>query len=868
MSLDRYRDKRDFSRTSEPRGEATGARQLPFRRFVVGRHRATRVHYDFRLEIDGTLVSWAVPRGPSMEPLAKRRAARTEDHPLEYLDFEGVIPAGEYGGGDAIVWDHGTWDPELDEDPAASIEAGELKLILHGERLEGRFALVRTGVERGKEDWLLIRKREGAVEGWDIAEYPTSILSGRTNEEVAAGVPADVPPMRTLADIDLAGARPAGAPTFVEPMLAIAVDAPFTDPAWLFELKLDGYRVQAVVKDGSVKLWTRKRKDAATYFPAFAAAAPDWIGVHDAVVDGEMVALDTEGRPDFGLLQELTGTRGLGVKRGERTPAEAGADQREGTLMYHAFDLLQLAGRDLTPMPLEARKRLLRLVLREHPAVRYVRHVIGDGEAYHSAVTSQGLEGTMAKLRHSPYEPGTRSGSWLKIKTRHEQELVVIGFEPGQGSHTDLGSVIVATYESDGWRFAGHVGSGIDARARKHLRELIDEDAVETTAVPGVPRSTTARYCQPRHVIRAEFSEWTTDGLLRQAVYKGLEPERDPLTVSRETVEPVSSAKVPIPGPVGDVPADRATPAELAALEALGAGGRWAVGGHELELSNLDKVLFPGVGYTKRDLIRYYASIAPIMLPYLRGRPLNVHRWPDGVGGKTGFWQKQIPSHAPEWVERWDYPEAGRTRSHTYVVADRVATMAWLANQACIDLHPWTSRIPEYWRPTYAYIDIDPGTETTWAELVTLARLYRAALEHLGVRAHPKVTGKRGIQVWIHVEPRYTFDETRDWVGELSRGIGAVVPDLVSWEWSKSDRGGRARLDYTQNSLIKTLVAPYAVRPVPAGAVSAPIEWDELDDRDLGAQRWDLRTILDRVAERGDLFKGVLTDPQTLPPMA
>jgi bifunctional non-homologous end joining protein LigD len=256
------------------------------------------------------------------------------------------------------------------------------------------------------------------------------------------------------------------------------------------------------------------------------------------------------------------------------------------------------------------------------------------------------------------------------------------------------------------------------------------------------------------------------------------------------------------------------------------------------------------------------------MLPYLRERPLNVHRWPDGVGGKTQFWQKQIPARAPEWVARWDYPEAGRTQSHTYVVADRVATVAWLANQACIDLHPWTSRLPDYRRPTYAYIDIDPGSETTWAELVTLARLYRAALDHLDVRGYPKVSGKRGLQVWIHVEPRYSFEETRDWVGALSRGVGAVVPELVSWEWSKSDRGGRARLDYTQNSLIKTLVAPYAVRPVGSAAVSAPIAWEELEDPALHAQRWDLRSILDRVAERGDLFAGVLAEPQVLPPIS
>jgi bifunctional non-homologous end joining protein LigD len=266
--------------------------------------------------------------------------------------------------------------------------------------------------------------------------------------------------------------------------------------------------------------------------------------------------------------------------------------------------------------------------------------------------------------------------------------------------------------------------------------------------------------------------------------------------------------------------------------------------------------------------VRYYTTIAPAILPYLRDRPLNVHRWPDGVAGRTQFWQKQIPSHAPDWVARWDYPEAGREQSHTYVVADRVATMAWLANQAVIDLHPWTSRLPEYWRPSYALIDIDPGEQTTWPEVLTLARLYRTALGHLGVRGYPKVTGKRGVQVWIAIEPRYTFDDTRDWVGGLSRGVGAVVPELVSWEWGKADRGGKARLDYTQNAIIKTLVAPYAVRPVPSAAVSAPITWDELDEPTLRPDSWDIRSIVERVEQVGDLFQGVLEDPQELPPLS
>ena len=843
---------------------------------------------------------------------------RTEDHPLEYLDFEGNIPAGEYGGGDVIVWDQGYWETEQGlDDPVAAVAHGELKFVLHGERLKGRFVIVRTHKEdQVKEDWLLIHKRdEFADETWDIESMPTSIRTGRTNEEVMVGKPAtfDTPAPRSLDEIDLSAATQAPLPTFIKPMLATAIDRPFDDPDWLYEMKLDGYRIQAVVNAGSVKLWTRNRKDASTYFPGFAAMDPEWISAFDAVVDGEMVALDADGRPSFSLLQNLSGMRGLGARRGERTPrgqaAEgSAAEEPQGTLVYHAFDLLYRDGFDLTDVPLDDRKKLLRYALREHPSVRYVTHVVEHGRHFQTAVVEQRLEGSVAKLRAGPYEAGRRSRAWLKVKARREQELVLVGYERGQGTHTRLGSVLVATYEQEGWRFAGHVGSGMDEPTRKLIGQLLDEHTLKVSPIVGMPEMPDAIWSEPRHVIRAAFTEWTLDGLLRQASYLGREMGRDPKSVSRESVEAVSEArdkgvteatgqvrgkarreadaraerkrrvaqKLPRPDTVvleressdARVPAQAVSAAELAALDELGKEGDWDVGGHVVHLTNLDKALFPEPGITKRDLVRYYTTIGPVILPYLRERPLNVHRWPDGVAGKTSFWQKQIPAHAPDWVARWDYPDAGRSQSHTYVVADRVATMAWLANQAVIDLHPWTSRLPDYLQPTYAYIDIDPGEQTTWPQVVALARLYRTALAHLDVRGYPKVTGQRGIQIWIPVEPGYTFEFTRDWVGELSRSVGAVVPDLVSWQWGKADRDGKARLDYTQNALNKTLVAPYAVRPRRFASVSVPITWDELDDSILKPDRWDIFSVIARVREVGDPFVEILGDAQELPPLS
>jgi bifunctional non-homologous end joining protein LigD len=538
--------------------------------------------------------------------------------------------------------------------------------------------------------------------------------------------------------------------------------------------------------------------------------------------------------------------------------------------VFQAFDLLHLDGRSLLDVPLEERKRLLRSRLREHPLVRYAGHVEADGDAFFAAAGAQDLEGIVAKLRRSRYEPGRRSRAWLKLKIRQEQEVVVVGWLPGQGSHVDLGSLILAVRSGDRWVHAGQVGSGLDARTRRQLRATLDELARADSPLDPVPRLKGARWVEPRLVVRVEFAEWTADGLLRQAAYKGPEAGRDPREVRRERAVETARAtaaaeeKAPVepssPASAGD---------EIAALDAISREGTWIVAGREVRVTNLDKVLFPGreaePDVTKRDLLRYMVGVAPTLVPYLDGHGLTVQRYPNGIGQK-GFWQKDLPKHAPDWVRRWTYHHR-EEGPKDYPVVDGAATLAWLAQEAAVELHPWTSRTDAPDRPSYALIDIDPGPDTSWEELLVLARLYRAALEHLGVRGHPKVTGKRGIQVWIGIRRGPTFDETRDWVEALSRAVGASVPDLVSWEWVKRARKGKARLDYTQNASNKTLVAPYSPRPAPGAPVSMPITWDELDDPDLRPDRWTIRTALERIAERGDPFAGVLTDEQELPPI-
>ncbi|HEX6474537.1 MAG TPA: DNA polymerase ligase N-terminal domain-containing protein, partial [Candidatus Limnocylindria bacterium] len=450
MPLETYRSKRNFTRTPEPEpgdvGDGAG-------RFVVQRHRATALHYDTRLEVNGVLVSWAVPRGPTLDPDEKRLAMRTEDHPIEYFDFEGVIPHGEYGAGDVIIWDWGTFEPEETDDPAGAIRAGELKFRLFGERLRGRYTIVRTSGRGGRRDereqWLLIKKRdEAAVDGWDAEDFPTSIKTGRTNDEVRDGVAPrfEQPPPAPEVQPDLSLAREERQPEYVPPMMATLTDAAFDDADWMYEVKWDGYRVQAVVNGGKARIWTRNRVDAATYFPDLGGPA-QWIDAEQAIVDGEVVAFDEEGRPSFSRLQEKTGLRALemATRRADPDAPKLTREEREAIPMtYMVFDLLHLDGRSLVDVPLEHRKHVLRRVLRPDGLVRYASHVVGDGIEFTQAAAEKGLEGVVAKRRLSAYQPGRRSRDWLKIKLRREQEVVVVGWLPGQGTHKDLGSLIVA----------------------------------------------------------------------------------------------------------------------------------------------------------------------------------------------------------------------------------------------------------------------------------------------------------------------------------------------------------------------------------------------------------------------------------------
>ncbi len=762
--LDTYRAKRDFSRTTEPAG---GAPEAGGSRFVVQRHRARRLHYDFRLEIDGVLVSWAVPKGPSLDPSAKRLAVRTEDHPIEYMDFEGVIPAGEYGGGDVIVWDRGTWELHVPdgspEDPGEALDDGELHVDLHGEKLTGRFVLVRRG--RGGEqsnEWLMFHKRDDdAVDGWDAEDHPVSVLSGRTNDEVAedpdalwrSGAPAD------SAEIDLTAAPRADLSDRIEPMQPTSARSlPADDGSWLYGVRWEGRRVQVVVADGRTEIRDVDGRPVTAGVPRLRRS---WTSAREAVVDAVLVQLDDSGRP-------------IEPEANDTSPADTNAvESPMGTPQLQILDLLHLDGRRIADLPLQQRLGLLDGIVADGAGVRVVAQTNGSREGYVEATAGVPGAVVMARSARSRYRSGARSSDWRE------------------------------------WS----------------------------------PTARTTRRARHRRTPKRSTPDDPA------AVEDRSEPERA------------------VPTGRDDPTAPEALEA-LEALDRLGANGTWRFAGRDLRLTNLDKQMAPGRGdeppITKRDLVRYYAQVAPVMLPHLVDRPMNMHRFPAGLD-RPGFWNKAAPDHAPDWMGRWENDEADPGETEVYLVATEPAAVPWFANYGALELHPWTSRIPAVHEPTYAYIDLDPGDATTWDELLLMARLHRDALAHLEVRGWPKVTGRRGIQIWIPVPDGTTFEETRGWVESLSRLVGRLVPDLVSWEWEVGRRRGRARLDYTQNAINKTLVAPYSVRPAAGAPVSAPIRWEELDDPDLRPDRWTIRNMPERVAEVGDLFAGITDDPQQLP---
>ena len=887
-SLSEYQRKRDFSKTSEPKGapDASGGN-----RFVVQKHWATRLHYDFRLEMEGVLVSWAIPKGPTLNPAERRLAAHVEDHPVSYYDFEGTIPKGEYGGGTVMVWDWGTYALE-ESTPAESLRRGEVKFRLNGVRLTGRYALVRT---RSDKDWLLIKKKDEAADpSFDIQHFDTSVKTGRTKEEIEQGQDAVWSSRRDAGGgglINLANAEKGPMPRTLEPMKAQLVDAAFDDDRWLFEVKWDGIRLVSFIDNGKVSLQTRAGRIVDDEYPQLQAVSR-LVKAKQAVLDGEIVALDEEGRPSFQLLQN----------RGKEPHP----------MQYVVFDIVYLDGQRLFRVPLEDRKRLLRDIVRDSDLLKYSEHVLGEGKAFFKAAQQKQLEGIVAKLRDSPYQPGMRSSAWLKIKAVRQQEVVIGGFTEPRGGRRHFGALIVGVYEDGKFVYAGHVGGGFDERSLESLAKLMKPLTVKTSPFSGEPPRGNEKptWVRPKLVAEVKFAEWTRDGVMRQPVFLGLRDDVDPREVRRElphdadremaqakraptargkrqqvarkTSTRVARSRVSAPSEATatDIPDTSlskaaaqvakklrtdirgATASELEALDAIKTEGNWEVGGRIVHLTNLHKLLFPEDRYSKRDLIRYYVQVAPVMIPYYKDRPLSMNPHPDGIHGKS-YWVKDKPDYAPEWIPTFRYQDQKGLKD--WILIEEVATLAWLANHAVIDMHPWYSRVdkPEY--PDWSVIDLDPAEGATFKDVVAVAKVMKSALDHLELTGVLKTTGQSGLHIYIPIERRYTLEESRGFVAKLAHMIAELMPEKVTEVWEVKRRTGKIRIDYTQNVINKTLAGPYSVRPALRAPVSTPIAWRELDDSRLRPDKWTIKTLGDRLLEVGDLFHDALTLHQRLP---
>jgi bifunctional non-homologous end joining protein LigD len=767
MSLSDYRRKRDPGKTPEPfaaRGKGRAARQ-PI--FVVQRHDARRLHYDFRLEENGALASWAVPKGVPLEPGGRALAVHVEDHPLEYAKFEGQIPAGQYGAGSVEIWDSGTY--ELLEEK----KNGQRTFTLYGKRLQGTWSLIPAHLDGKEENWLLIRRSDGDGAAVSSRRY--------------------------------------------RPMLATQEQTVPHGEDWRYEVKFDGYRAVAYIHGGEAQLVSRNGNDLTERFAAVAKEVVKAAKSPNAVLDGEVTRVDESGRTSFSELQQGT-----------------------GALVYFVFDLLELDGEPLVDLPLTERKARLRKLLDGRNRTVSFSDDFDDGDALYEAARQNGLEGIIAKRASSTYKEGRRTRDWLKVKTENNEEFVVAGYTRGAGRRAGtFGALVLGTYDGDTLRYVGNVGTGFDDAEIAKLLRLLEPLHRDTSPFPEPPKMPRVRkgdvqWVEPKLVAQVRFSEWTHDGHLRHPAYLGLREDK----AAREvTTEP---------------------PRQLP--DTIRRGSR------ELKLSNLDKPFWPDEGITKGDLLEYYRQVAPALLPHIKDRPFTMRRYPDGAYGKA-FFQKDAPSHMPEWIPRFRALVSARDKARTkrwieFPVIDDELALLWVVNMGCIDMNTWYSRIDKPDRPDFVLFDLDPTPEVPWPQTVEVALILKQLLDQLGLEAFPKTSGGKGFHVLVPLDRRSTYEDSRAFAEIVAGAIARTHPKLATTEWAKSKRRG-VLIDSNQNGEGKTIASAYSVRPRPGAPVSTPLRWDEVNEK-LNPAIYTMDVVLERVRTLGDLHAGMATTRQSL----
>ena len=883
MGLERYREKRNFLATPEPRGRVVRgkAKELTF---VIQKHAASHLHYDFRLELNGVLLSWAVPKGPSLDPHDKRLAMHVEDHPLEYGGFEGIIPPHQYGSGTVMVWDRGAWHPI--GDPVAGYQKGHLKFELDGEKLKGGWALIRThgskyGGKSGKEAWLLIKESdEYAKEGSAariVDDVPDSVVSGRNLEEIAhdkanewhsnrsvaanvrGGALADAASAKSrkpgtpsagkaprsvgtgranatngaaqLSPASATGAKKARMPALLSPTLATLVDSAPTGDDWIHEIKFDGYRMIGRIDRGDVRVYSRNGKEWTSALPSVVASLQR-LDVDQAWLDGEIAVADAQGLTSFQQLQNAL------------------SNPRAKNITYFVFDLLYQDGYDLRGVALTERKQLLRaLVGTSDGVLRYSVDVQGSGAEFFEQACKLKLEGAVSKRANSVYREGVRTRDWLKVKCGHRQEMVIGGFTDPQGSRTGFGALLLGIYEAGKLRYAGKVGTGFDDKTLTKLRPILGKLEQKEAPFVNPPRGFEAKgahWVKPQLVAEIAFTEWSNDGALRHPSFQGLREDKKATDVVREQAAPSKANDSEAEPAPRKRTAARATPARKTA-DAAGASTDTVAG---VKLSHPDKPLFPEAKLVKRDLALYYERIADWILPHLRDRPLALVRCPDGWS-KQCFFQKHADKSVNAAVTRVEVPEGAGTA--TYFAANSLPALVALVQWGVVELHPWGSRTPKLDRPDRLIFDFDPDDGVGWKEIVEAVGVLRTLLDDLGLEGFLKTTGGKGLHVVVPIRPTLDWTQAKGFTKAVADLLVGTFPDRFIATLSKAQRKGKILIDYLRNAEGATAIAPYAIRARAKAPVSTPIAWKELDT-DVRFDHFNVRNVPERL-------RGLRKDP-------
>lgn len=878
MGLKQYVSKRDFTKTAEPKsGKSKDKDKLLF---VIQKHDASRLHYDFRLEMEGVLKSWAVPKGPSTDPKNKRLAMMVEDHPFDYKDFEGIIPKGEYGGGTVIVWDEGTYEPieeikgkkAQEQHLLKQLLDGSLKIKLHGEKLQGEYALVKTN-GMGENGWLLIKHKDDYASVKDITKADKSVISGKTIEKMETssekvwtdgGEKTIRPKKKTEKTVDevskttgrdgatdikaiLKLAPKSAMPKGIKPMLATLVDEPFDDPGWQYEVKWDGYRALAFVDKGKTDIYSRNNKSFNEKFYPIYNILKTW--KFKAVFDGEILVLNDKGISNFGALQNWR-------------------SEADGELVFYIFDLLWYEGKDLTNLQLEQRQSVLNEILPANDDhIRLGKVFKASGLDFFAAAERMGLEGIIAKKVSSLYSPNLRSKEWLKIKVSKRQEVVIAGFTKNEDTAKYFSSLLLGVYENGELHYVGKVGTGFSDKVQKQMMEqfkplITDKSPFEE--IPDVnkpsrfrpnPPKAKATWLKPALVCEVAFTEVTEDGVFRHPSFKGMREDKKASEILREISKPTEDlVKEETKEPHADAVKPPKRNGAKTLLNPKDETQVRKIKGHELKFTNLSKIYWPEDKITKRDMFNYYYQIADYILPYLKDRPQSLNRFPGGIHGQS-FYQKDVKGKAPDWVKTFPY-ETSDGEQKEYAVGDDEATLLWMTSLGCIEINPWFSRVQKPDNPDYCVIDLDPD-KNSFNEVINAALETKKVLDALNVPCYCKTSGSTGMHIYIPLNARYSYDQSQLFAKIIVSLVHKQIPDYTSLERMIAARKGKMYLDFLQNRPGATIAGPYSLRPKPGATVSMPLDWDEVKPG-LKMKDFHIFNSVDRLKETGDLFKGVL----------